>query len=135
MTGAQIEAVRNRLRIPARGLIATGVLLLLVALGLLVFAVPVVFLGSGGKVGAAVIGCIAAFSLVPSTVVFLGAINMLRLRRYKLTVVACVVAAVAGPAAILGLPFGVWSLWVLTRREVCMAYEASNAQPEAPAAP
>jgi hypothetical protein len=109
-------------------LIAAGVLQVLVALGLLVFAVPVVARESGGRVGVAVIGCIAAFSLVPAAVVLLGAINMLRLRRYRLAVVACVVAAVAGPAAILGLPFGAWSLLVLRRREVRMAYEASNAK-------
>src|SRR5208337_1822315 len=96
----QAESVRQALKIPARGLIVAGVLQLLFAVALSVFAIPAVIHESGGLLACAVIGIIAVFFLIPTTVVLLGATSMLKLQRHTLTVVASVVAAVAGPAAI-----------------------------------
>ncbi len=127
------ESIRNSLKAPARGLIAAGVLQLLFALGLSAFAIPAVIHESGGLLGCAVIGIIAVFFLIPTTVVLLGAASMLKLQRHTLTVVASVVGAVAGPAAILGLPFGVWALVILFRPEVRAAFEA-NRLPTGPTA-
>jgi len=127
-TAAEIEAVRKRLKIPARGLIASAVLQLLFALGLLIFAVPGVARESGGLIGVAVIGFIVVGFLIPTAVVLAGVTNMLKLRRYTFTVVASVVAAVAGPGAILGLPFGIWACVELFRPEVRAAF-ASNRVP------
>ncbi|MGH7993633.1 MAG: serine/threonine-protein kinase, partial [Limisphaerales bacterium] len=127
-TAAQVEAARKRLKIPARGLIASVVLQLLFALGLLIFAVPGVARESGGLVGFAVIGFIVVGFLIPTAVVLAGVTNMLKLRRYTFTVVASVVAAVAGPGAILGLPFGIWACVELFRPEVRSAF-ATNRQP------
>jgi predicted Ser/Thr protein kinase len=125
-TAAQMESARNHLKIPARGLIASVVLQLLFALGLLIFAIPGVFRESGNLVGCAVIGLTVVGFLIPTAVVLAGAINMSNLRRHTFTIVASVVAAVAGPGAILGLPFGVWALVILTRREVRQAFEANR---------
>jgi hypothetical protein len=125
-TAAQIEAARKRLKIPARGLIASTVLQLLFALGLLIFAVPGVARESGGLVGIAVIGFIVIGFLIPTAVVLAGVTNMLKLRRYTFTVVASVVAAVAGPGAILGLPFGIWACVELFRPEVRSAFAADR---------
>ncbi|HXR48891.1 MAG TPA: protein kinase [Candidatus Limnocylindrales bacterium] len=125
-TAAEIEAVRKRLKIPARGLIASTVLQLLFALGLLIFAVPGVARESGGLVGIAVIGFIVIGFLIPTAVVLTGVTNMLKLRRYTFTVVASVVAAVAGPGAILGLPFGIWACVELFRPEVRSAFAANR---------
>jgi len=127
VTSTQIEAARNRLKIPARGLIAAAVFQLLFALGLLIFAVPAVAHESGDLLGCAVIGIIAAFFMIPAAMVLLGATNMLKLRRHTLIVVASVVAAVAGPGAILGLPFGIWALVILFRPEVRSAFAANRA--------
>lgn len=121
-TAAQVEAARQRLKIPARGLMASVVLQLLFALGLLIFAVPGVARESGGLVGMAVIGFIVIGFLIPTAVVLAGVTNMLKLRRYTFTVVASVVAAVAGPGAILGLPFGIWACVELFRPEVRAAF-------------
>ena len=125
-TAAQVEAARKRLKIPARGLIASAVLQLLFALGLLIFAVPGVARESGGLVGIAVIGFIVIGFLIPTAVVLAGVTNMLKLRRYTFTVVASAVAAVAGPGAILGLPFGIWACVELFRPEVRAAFAANR---------
>ncbi|MGP8020041.1 MAG: protein kinase domain-containing protein [Limisphaerales bacterium] len=132
-TAAQIEAARKRLKIPARGLIAAAVFQLLFALGLLIFVVPAVARESGGLVALAVIGFTAVGFLIPTAVVWAGAVNMLNLRRYTFTVVASVVAAVAGPGALLGLPFGVWACVELFRPEVRSAF-AANRAPTGPTA-
>jgi len=125
--GAQIEAARKSLRTPARGLIAAGVLQLLFGLGLMVFAAPAAARDSGNLLlGYVVLSVIAAFFMVPAAVVLLGATNMLKLRRHTLTVVASVIAALSGPGAVLGLPFGVWALVILYRREVREAFAANQ---------
>ena len=124
ITGAQIEAARKRLKIPARGLIAAAGFQLLFALGLLIFAVPAVARENNNLVAFAVIGFTAVGFLIPTAVVLTGAINMLNLRNYTVTVVASVIAAVAGPGAILGLPFGIWACVELFRPEVRAAFSA-----------
>jgi len=133
VTAAQMEAVRKRLKIPARGLIAAAAFQLLFALALLLFAVPAVARENGNLVGLAVIGFTAVGFLIPTVVVFAGAINMVNLRRYTLAVVASVMAAVAGPGAILGLPFGIWACVELFRHEARAAF-AANRLPTGPAA-
>ncbi len=124
ITGAQIEAARKRLKIPARGLIAAAGFQLLFAFGVLIFAVPAVARENNNLVAFAVIGFTAVGFLIPTAVVLTGAINMLNLRRYTVTVVASVIAAVAGPGAILGLPFGIWACVELFRPEVRAAFSA-----------
>ena len=131
----EAESVRQALKTPARGLIAAGVLQLLFALAVSVFAIPAVIRESGGLLGCATIGIIAVFFLIPTAVVLLGATSMLKLQRYTLTVVASVVAAVAGPAAILGLPFGVWALLILIRPEVRAAFAANRSPTGSSATP
>jgi presenilin-like A22 family membrane protease len=48
---------------------------------------------------------------------------MLKVRSYGFAIVASAVAMVAGPAALVGLPFGIWALVLLTRREVQGAFD------------
>jgi capsular polysaccharide biosynthesis protein len=128
-TAVQIEAARQRLKIPARGLIAAGVLQILFALGLLVFAMPAIAREGGGLAGYAVVGFGAALLMTIAAIVFLGASSMMELRRYTFSMVMSVVAAVAGPGALLGLPFGVWAVLVLNQREVRAAFAAENRRP------
>ncbi|HTY88396.1 MAG TPA: serine/threonine-protein kinase, partial [Candidatus Acidoferrum sp.] len=131
----ETESIRQALKTPARGLIAAGILQLLFALAVSTFAIPAVIHESGSLLGCATIGIIAVFFLIPTAVVLLGATSMLKLRRYPLTVVASVMAAVAGPAAILGLPFGVWALVILIRPEVRAAFTANQSRDGSSAAP
>ncbi len=125
-TAAQIEAVRQRLKIPARGLIAAGVLQVLFALGLLVVAMPAIASEGGGLAGYGAVGFGAALLVVVASIVFLGANSMKKLRNYPFSVATGIVAAVTGPAAILGLPFGIWALVILFRRDVRAAFEANR---------
>jgi hypothetical protein len=111
---------------PARGLIAAGVLLVLFALGLLVFAMPAIAREGGGPAGYAAVGFGATVFLLLATIIFLGAGSMRKLRNFSFCIIACVVAAVAGPGALLGLPFGVWAVVVLIRPEVRKAFEANR---------
>ena len=127
-TAAEIEAVRKRLKIPGRGLIAAAGLQLLTSLGLLIFAIPAVRSEGGDPAGYAAVSFGAAVFLVFAAIGLFGATSMLKLRNYSFSVVASVVAAVAGPGAILGLPFGVWALVVLFRREVRAAFATTRSQ-------
>jgi predicted Ser/Thr protein kinase len=125
-TAIQIEAIRNQLKIPGRGLMAAGILQLLFALGLLVFAMPAIAREGGGLPGYAAVGFGAVVCTLFAAIVLLGAARMMKLRNYPFCVVAGIVAALAGPGAILGLPFGVWAIVVLNRREVSAAFEANR---------
>jgi hypothetical protein len=72
--------------------------------------------------------------LLFATILFLGATRMKQLRNYSFCLIAGVVAMVAGPGALLGLPFGVWAVLVLNQRDVRSAFAAAR-QPEDKAVP
>jgi predicted Ser/Thr protein kinase len=135
ITAAQIEAVRNRLKIPARGLIAAGGLQALAALGLLVFAIPAITSEGGDPMGYAAIGFGATLLLVVAGIVLRGATSLRKLQYYRFSVGASVVAAVTGPGALLGLPFGVWACVELFRPEVRAAFAANRAPTGSSATP
>jgi hypothetical protein len=61
-----------------------------------------------------------ALQLFLSALVLIGAIKMLSLRNYVLSVAAAIVALVpcATPCCVLTLPFGIWALVVLNRPDV-----------------
>ena len=119
------ESVRRALRTPARGLIAAGVLQLLFSLGLLAFGI-VVAREDGDVVAYAGIGFVAVLFMAFAAIVLRGAAGMMKLRNYPFSVVTSVVAAVTGPGALLGLPFGVWALVELIRPEVRAAFAANR---------
>ena len=123
---AQIEVARQRLKIPARGLIAAGVLLVLFALGLLVFGIPAVTSEGRDSMGYAAVGFGATVFLLFATILFLGAARMMQLRNYLFCIIASVVATVAGPGALLGLPFGVWAVLALNQRDVRKAFATTR---------
>jgi predicted Ser/Thr protein kinase len=134
-TAAQIEAARERLKLPARGLIAAAGLQLLTSLGLLIFAIPAITSEGGDPMGYAAVGFGAAVFMIFATIVLRGAISMMKLRNHAFSIVASVVAAVAGPGAILGLPFGVWALVVLNRPDVRAAFAANRSPTGTPTLP
>jgi hypothetical protein len=116
------ETVRQLLSTPAQGLIAAAGLQLLVFLALVGFAIPAVAREGGHPAGYAVITGMALVSLAAALVVWIGACRMLKVRSYGLAIAASAVAMIAGPAALVGLPFGIWALVLLTRREVQAAF-------------
>jgi capsular polysaccharide biosynthesis protein len=115
-------AIKRQLRGPALGLLAAAALQLMVFLGLVAFAIPAVGREGGDAGGYAAVTFMSALALMAASVVLFGVLHMMSLRNRSLAVTASVLAAVAGPAAIIGLPFGVWALVVLNRREVRSAF-------------
>ncbi|MGI8978501.1 MAG: hypothetical protein ACR2FY_04695 [Pirellulaceae bacterium] len=66
-----------------------------------------------------------ATGLVTGIVMIVGAVKMMRLKSHGLATFASVLAMLpCGPAWLLGLPMGIWSLVVLNRRNVKEAFEA-----------
>lgn len=85
-------------------------------------------LGPAGNLGNMVGGAMGVFSSILGLVVagFIGwaALEMMKLRRWTVAVVASVVAMVpcVSPCCFLGIPVGIWSLVVLMREEVKGAF-------------
>jgi hypothetical protein len=120
-SGADMEAIRRRLKIPAIGLIVSGavnIICLLIALGLTVFA------GIGfGLVGLAII---AGASLV-GLFIMSGARRMLHMRTYGMAVTAGILAVLPlSFGFMLSLPMGIWALIVLYRADVQEAFAAAK---------
>lgn len=68
--------------------------------------------------------------LVFGIVIIVGALQMMRLRSHGLATVASVLALLpCGPAWLLGLPMGIWSLVVLNRRDVKAAFQRREQGP------
>lgn len=85
-------------------------------------------LGPAGNVGNLVGGAMGVVSSVVGLVLaaFIGwaALEMLKLRRWTVAVVASVLAMIpcVSPCCVLGLPVGIWSLIVLMSEEVKPAF-------------
>jgi hypothetical protein len=69
---------------------------------------------------------IAALSLLVTcigAVIVYGVMRMRELENYKLAVIGSVLAILPiSPGCLLGVPFGLWALVVLTRKEVKKAF-------------
>ncbi|MBI2930825.1 MAG: hypothetical protein HYY16_04175 [Planctomycetes bacterium] len=63
-------------------------------------------------------------SLIIDVLVFLGGLQMMRLRSYGLAMTACILTLIpcSWSCCILGLPFGLWGLIVLSKEEVRRAF-------------
>jgi hypothetical protein len=67
------------------------------------------------------------FVLVIATVAIVwGALLMMRLESYRWAIVASILAMVVPPGFLIGLPVGVWSIWILSRRNVREAFAVSD---------
>src|SRR5260221_14417428 len=68
---------------------------------------------------------VQAISFGIGIVIIVGAVKMMRLRSHGFATVASVLAMLpCGPAWLLGLPMGIWSLIVLNRQNVKAAFDA-----------
>lgn len=142
---AEFESlVRSRLKVPAIGLLVAGIVNLLAML--VVLLIPVFFKASGGFAdglegfveGSGTFAeasflsvTIAIVSLVSGIILVLGAARMFDLQAYGITLFAAVVAVL--PCAVgfpISLPFGIWALLVLSRRDVRTAFADWHAESE-----
>jgi tRNA A-37 threonylcarbamoyl transferase component Bud32 len=116
------ERDRTRMEIttPAVGLLFTGVVAFIFSFVFIVGAVHVM-----GQRDSRVGVVLFPWAVGPFVAPFLimGAVEMMRLRSYRLAVAAAVLALFPwSPAWILGAPFGIWSLVVLRRPDVRAAF-------------
>jgi hypothetical protein len=76
-------------------------------------------------------GVIAFGSLVLGIILVIGAARMLDLQSYRLAVFAAVVAILpCAPGFPISMPFGIWALIVLSRRDVRTAFADWDAESE-----
>ena len=71
--------------------------------------------------------CVAALILCSLTI--FAALKMQRLEAYRLAVIGSLLAIFVSPGNIIGLPVGIWSLAVLSRREVREAFGMARRLP------
>lgn len=64
--------------------------------------------------------------LAASGFVFYGAMEMKKLRNYQLAMGASIVAVIPclGPCCLLGIPFGIWALVILSKPEVKQGFKS-----------
>ena len=125
-TAASESLVRGRLRVPAIGLLVAGIVNLLVMLSIVLIGILV---GDSEELTVRTIlfKVIALSSLVLGIILLVGAARMRDLRSYPIAVLAAVVAIF--PCALgflISLPFGIWALVVLSRRDVRTAFAGES---------
>ena len=118
------SAAADRLvRGPVLGLVAAGVLNWI---GGIAAFILLALITDRSKAMDAWIGAAAILMMLLSATMFLGAVKMRRLENYRLAFASSIIAMVASPGNIIGLPVGIWSLAVLSRREVKEAFRATT---------
>jgi tRNA A-37 threonylcarbamoyl transferase component Bud32 len=111
---------------PAVGLIVTAVLNWV--------AIPLVLLitmyvaSSKGSAGAPLL-LVPLSALVLSSVILVAGLKMKRLQAYGLAVAGSILAILVTPGNLIGLPIGIWSLVVLSQRQVREAFGKGHAMP------
>ncbi len=117
-----LKAIRQYIRAPGIGLMIAGLINCGIAL-LLLLAWAVVSVTSGlTSHGAVITGIISITYAAVGLITFMGAKRMMLLQSYGLAVAAGVLQLVPSPGSLLGLPIGIWALFVLTRNEVHAAF-------------
>jgi len=125
-----MEAIRHRVWIPAVGLLVAGGINGLAVVGVILAGLfrflgetltgrlmTFGFLHGGGELIVPVV--MAAYVVF----VVLGAWNLMQLRSYRLARLGSILALIPfTPGAIVGLPMGIWALWVMKKEEVKSAF-------------
>ncbi len=118
--------VHSKTKIPAIGLMIAGIINLLPLIPLIALLISQMSSGFRGGMKAGF-----AFILLPvipalGALIIWGAKRMMHLRSNGLCVAASILAMIIPPGFLLGLPFGIWSLIVLSKKEVREAFEANR---------
>ena len=108
--------VRSRLKVPAIGLLVAGIVNVLATLSIVLISVG----GSEDLVWRTVlIKVVALCSLVLGIVLLIGSAGMRDLQSYPIALSAAVAAVLPlAPGFLISLPFGIWALILLSRRDV-----------------
>jgi tRNA A-37 threonylcarbamoyl transferase component Bud32 len=139
--GGDIRSVRQRVWIPAVGLLVAGIINCLAIVGALVktviWLIQEGFAARGsifgfmpGAMELLVVGVMVAHAIV----VTLGAWNLMQLRSRRLAIAGSILAMLPFfPGAVVGLPMGIWALVTLRKREVKAAFGQEQAEIAIPA--
>jgi predicted Ser/Thr protein kinase len=122
------EAARRRVWIPAVGLLIAGGIDCLSSAGAVVGTVIMLIQkGFSGRLigflpGSAQLVIVVAMG-ANAVIVVSGAWNLMRLRSYRLAMAGSILAMLPfSPGAVIGLPMGIWALFVMTRKRVKAAF-------------
>lgn len=129
-----IEAIRQRVWIPAAGLMVSGLINCLVVVGAVIGALVRLvqrgFAISGNTFGflpGAAEFLVIGFLAAPGILVVVGAYNIMRLRSHRMAVAGSAAAVLPFlPGAIIGLPMGIWALVLLMKKEIKAAFGQSR---------
>ncbi len=119
------QETRRLLKIPAIGLMIAGG----INIGLLVVMAGIFFVqfvGSGKDRATVFLGIGPLIIGIFGILIILGATRMLRLKSYGSCIAGSILAMIIPPGFLLGLPFGIWSLIILSKKEVREAFEANR---------
>jgi predicted Ser/Thr protein kinase len=128
VTDENSKTIRQRVWVPAAGLLVAGAINCLGVIGALIAAA--VHLIQGGFTGSMFGFLPGAFELVivlataaHAVFVVLGGWNLMQLRSYRLAVAGSVLAVFPiSPGIIVGLPMGIWALVLLVKNEIKAAF-------------
>ena len=126
VTGKREDVVRQRLRIPAIGLMISAIVNIPAHVLVLVLNFAVEWGDTPGKPGMLVVAVMTATTIVGGFIM-LGGWQMLRLRSYGWAVAGSILAVLPlSVGFMLGLPMGIWALFVLNRSETQQAFAAGR---------
>lgn len=111
---AVFEAARDQVKGPATGLIVIGVLnwVLISLIG------TVGLLLERSRMSTFLTFLLPLLALFLSSVVLIAGLKMKRLQNYRLAILGSILAIITTPGNLLGLPIGIWSLVVLSQKDV-----------------
>jgi hypothetical protein len=118
-----LAAVRSQLKTPAIGVFAAGCLNLAMIAGVLLKFVLAATAESPDRTMTHFATLPLLAMLFVTVVIIAGARLMGRVANHGLAITASVLAILVPPGAVVGLPFGIWSLIVLYRPDVRAAFE------------
>ncbi len=115
---AWVEAARDQVKGPATGLIVIGVLnwIIISLIGAVGSLLQLKRLEAGTSTFPVVLLSLAALFL--SSVILIAGLKMKRLQNYRLAILGSILAMITTPGNLLGLPIGIWSLVVLSQKNV-----------------
>lgn len=128
-SAGQLDAARDRLHLPAVGLILVGLLGLWPNIPLLIsLGFPSISEFIGDEIAAGELVAASALGLVAAALLITAGVSMLGAKRRGLVLAGGVLALLpCHPAFCVGLPIGIWTLLVMAKPEVKAVFAATRA--------